>query len=57
MLAYRELDDALGLSAMAGATLADSRTGRNGRHSLVGMLRQAVLTDSWHGRSRSWLGL
>jgi hypothetical protein len=42
LLAYRELDDALGLSAMAGETLADSRTGKNGRHALVGMLRQAV---------------
>jgi len=36
LLAYRELDDALGLSAMAGALLADARTGKNGRHALVG---------------------
>ena len=42
LLAYRELDDALGLSAMAGESLADARTGKNGRHALVGMLRQAV---------------
>jgi len=42
LLAYRELDDALGLSAMAGERLADARAGRNGRHALVGMLRQAV---------------
>ena len=42
LLAYRELDDALGLSAMAGETLADARTGKNGRHALVGMLRQSV---------------
>ena len=34
LLAYRELDDALGLSTMAGETLADARTGRNGRHAL-----------------------
>jgi hypothetical protein len=42
LLAYRELDDALGLSTMAGETLADARTGRNGRHALVGLLRQSV---------------
>jgi hypothetical protein len=42
LLAYRELDDALGLSMMAGEMLADARTGRNGRHALVGLLRQSV---------------
>jgi hypothetical protein len=42
LLAYRELDDALGLSAMAAEVLADLRTGRNGRHALVGLLRQSV---------------
>jgi hypothetical protein len=42
LLAYRELDDALGLSAMAGEMLVDARTGRNGRHDLVGLLRQSV---------------
>ena len=42
LLAYRELDDALGLSAIAGETLADARTGKNGRHALVGLLRQSV---------------
>src|SRR3974390_3663707 len=42
LLAYRELDDALGLSAMAGEMLADARTGKNGRHALVGVLRQSV---------------
>jgi len=42
LLAYRELDDALGLSAMAGEKFADARTGKNGRHALVGLLRQSV---------------
>ena len=42
LLVYRELDDALGLSAMAGHVLADHRTGKNGRHALVGLLRQSV---------------
>jgi Transposase DDE domain group 1 len=42
LLAYRELDDTLGLSAMAGERLADVRTGKNGRHAIAGMLRQAV---------------
>src|SRR5262249_23706609 len=43
LLAYRELDDTLGLSVMAGETLADARTGKNGRHALVGLLRQSVV--------------
>ncbi len=42
LLAYRELDDALGLTACAGEVLADARTGKNGRHALVGLLRQSV---------------
>jgi hypothetical protein len=42
LLAYRELDDALGLTKAAGEALADGRTGKNGRHALVGLLRQAV---------------
>src|SRR3954462_6473612 len=42
LLAYRELDDALHLTNTATNTLADARTGRNGRHRLVGLLRQSV---------------
>jgi hypothetical protein len=42
LLAYRELDGGLGLSAMAGERLADACTGTNGRHAVVGMLRQAA---------------
>ena len=42
LLGYRELDDALGLIEMASETRADARTGRNGRHARVGLLRQSV---------------
>src|ERR1700694_1819848 len=42
LLAYRELDDVLGLSALASDVLADARTGKNGRHALAGLFRQSV---------------
>ena len=42
LLAFRELDDVLGLSQMAGSVLTDTRTGRNGRHGLVAQFRQSV---------------
>src|ERR1035437_6135813 len=42
LLPFRELDDVLGLMVIAGQNLADGRTGRNGRHDLIGMLRQSV---------------
>ena len=42
LLPFRELDDVLGLMVIAGQTLADGRTGKNGRHDLIGMLRQSV---------------
>jgi hypothetical protein len=48
LLAYRELDDALGLSAMAGEMLADARTGRNGRHGLVGLLLRWLRRLRWY---------
>ena len=67
LLAYRELDDALGLSAMTSERLADARTGKNGHHALVGMLRQAVfgrlagyedVNDAgrlWHDPAIRWI--
>jgi len=42
LLAYRELDDALSLTDTGADTLADARTGKNGRHRLAGLLRQSV---------------
>ena len=42
LLPYRELDDAVGLTDTAANTLADARTGKNGRHRLAGLLRQSV---------------
>ena len=41
-LSYRELDDSLGLSALAGDVLSEVRHGRNTRHLLTGLLRQSV---------------
>jgi hypothetical protein len=42
LLPYRELDDTLRLSDAGADALADTRTGKNGRHRLVGLLRQSV---------------
>jgi hypothetical protein len=42
LFTYRELDDTLGLTAMAEQHLVDGRMGKNGRHDFVGMLRQSV---------------
>src|SRR3954469_21171410 len=42
LLSYRELDDALSLTGTGADALADTRTGKNGRHRLVGLLRQSV---------------
>ena len=42
LLPYRELDDALGLTEIAGDALTDTRRGKNGRHGLAGQFRQSV---------------
>jgi hypothetical protein len=42
LLAYRELDDVLGLTARAASILAEGRRGKNIQHRLLGLLRQAV---------------
>ena len=42
LLVMRELDDALGLSDLAAATLRDTRRGKNTVHQLDGLFRQSV---------------
>jgi len=42
LLAYRELDDALGLTDLVGGELVDPRTGKNGQHAMTGLFRQSV---------------
>ena len=42
LLAYRELDEKLGLTEMAGQFLTEQRTGCNVQHQLVPLVRQSV---------------
>ena len=42
LLAYRELDNALGLTSTAASDLVDTRTGQNTQHGLLALLRQAL---------------
>ena len=42
LLPFRDLDDALGLTDLAGEVLTDPRTGQNSRHTLIAQLRQSV---------------
>ena len=43
LLAYRELDDALGLFDAVSTVLSDQRTGRNIQHAMPTLLRQSIL--------------
>ena len=42
LLPFRDLDEALGLTDLAGEILADTRTGQNSRHPLIAQIRQSV---------------
>jgi hypothetical protein len=44
LLAYRELDSALELTAMTNDVLKDKRTGKNTQHSMVALMRQSVFS-------------
>ncbi len=42
LLAYRELDETLGLTALGADVLTDSRLGSNKQHGLLPLLRQSI---------------
>jgi len=44
LLAYRELDDALGLTELGDDLLSDWRTGKNTQHSMVALMRQSIFS-------------
>jgi hypothetical protein len=44
LLAYRELDEALGLTATAEETFPDWRSGRNTQHKVIALFRQSIFS-------------
>jgi hypothetical protein len=42
LLAYRALDETVGLTALGAESLQDSRLGRNKQHGLLALLRQSI---------------
>ena len=44
LLPFRDLDEALGLTDLAGDVLAETRAGQNSRHTLIAQLRQCKAT-------------
>jgi len=45
LLAYRELDQALGLTVLGEELHNDWRTGKNTQHSLVALVRQSIFSQ------------
>ena len=55
LLAYRKLDDALGLTTSIDADLCDNRTGKNTQHSISALLRQAIYSRlALPKKTRDW---
>src|SRR5829696_72798 len=52
LLPVRDLDDALGLTDLAGEVLADTRTGQNSRHTLIAQLIRVWAARQVRGRQR-----
>jgi hypothetical protein len=46
LLPFRDLDDVLGLTDLAGGALTDIRTGQNSRHTLIAQLGQSGVSTS-----------
>lgn len=53
LLAYRELDETLGLTILGADVLTDSRQGSNTRHGLLPLLRQSIYSRL-AGYTASW---
>ncbi len=54
LLAYRELDEVLGLTDPGGAALSDLRRGKNTRHLPTGLPRQSGCGRLAGYRAKSW---
>ena len=52
LLPYRELDDAVGLSEIAGEILTDTRRGKNGRHGSCRAVPPVRFRTPWRVRRR-----